>query len=139
VNRPDVEKYEKLAGAATAGPWEVTGEGDWDREVGSALEYVCRGPGDYAGDSCFEEADAALIAASRTAIPELCAYIRHMEAKIELYMGESLKIAVEADAENARLKALLRIGASSAPRRAGEVTSAWGGQRRQGSDSFRRH
>ena len=80
MNRPDVEKYEKLAGAATAGPWEVTGEGDWDREVGSALEYVCRGPGDYAGDSCFEEADAALIAASRTAIPELCAYVHELEA-----------------------------------------------------------
>ncbi len=77
MERPDVEKYEAMAEAATVGPWSMNNVG------GTVWPGHCavRGPigAEYQG-AYLREGDAALIAAARTAIPELCAYIKHLEA-----------------------------------------------------------
>jgi len=75
MQRPDIERYEAMAAAATAtvGPWDVMCRGtdnDWD--VFGPDGGMYRGMFRHKGD-------AELIAASRTAIPELCAYAKHLE------------------------------------------------------------
>jgi len=76
MQRPDIERYEAMAAKATAtvGPWRVMCRGtdnDWD----------VFGPdgGMYRG-MFRHKADAELMATSRTTIPELCAWAKHLEA-----------------------------------------------------------
>jgi predicted RNA-binding Zn-ribbon protein involved in translation (DUF1610 family) len=61
MNRPDIEKYEAMAAEAR----------------GDIVGYLVTGRGPA----------AKFVSEGYTAIPELCAYIRHMEAKIDLYMN----------------------------------------------------
>jgi len=86
MKRPDVEKYEAMAGAATEGPWEWDGwllhspakEDDPDYRPVVVEAYR------YSGD----DPNAELIAASRTAVPELCAYIRELEGMLRARADE---------------------------------------------------
>lgn len=120
MQRPDIDEYEVMVAAATAGPWEEFGGGDWDRQVESAACVICRGPGGYDGDSNLTEPDATLIAASRTAVPELCAYIKYLEGKIDLFCGESLDNIIGACQEIDALKSIIRDWLAECPSMCGQ-------------------
>ena len=99
MRRPDVDKYEAMAAAATVGPWVSPWE-MWPDEPENP-EY----PDDAEPDDCYFAGwngericylmwydgyhlavlrdDAALMAAARTAIPELCAWIKHLEERLK--------------------------------------------------------
>jgi hypothetical protein len=109
VKRPDVEKYEELAEAATEGPWEWDGwllhspakedDPDYRPVVVEAYRYSEGDP------------NAELIAASRTAIPELCAWAKHLEHKV-FEQDVVLRFrAIQIDS----LKALLRDWLAACP------------------------
>jgi len=97
MKRPDVEKYEAMAEAATVGPWGYDGQHD---EITSdnpnAPDYwlivsQCRTAPDEAPVDEFGHQyspDLALMAAARTAVPELCAYIRELEGMLRARADE---------------------------------------------------
>lgn len=86
-----IKELEKLAEKATPGPW-VTGKY-------SVSEYlhvdgpVSRVEGCAGSATFFNDNDAILIAASRTAVPELCKAIKELEQELHRcvhVMGEAL-------------------------------------------------
>jgi hypothetical protein len=93
MKRPDVEKYEAMASKASEGPWstagkQVRGADGWCARQGVA-NCLAPWPSKTKGDPWYRQAraNAEFIAASRTAIPELCAYIRELEAIIRDWRG----------------------------------------------------
>jgi hypothetical protein len=97
MNRPDVEKYEAMVAAATAGPWfgyVLDMLDEWrvsavetpygHKAIGRTIVF-----GDWpASDARVQEqANMELIAASREAIPELCAYVHELETLIRDWRG----------------------------------------------------
>lgn len=85
MSRPNLDAIEARAAAATPGQWANEDEG------GNRTPEPCCGTFLNYGDHCFatgprhlDEADAkrdtAFIAAARTDVPALCAYVRQLEA-----------------------------------------------------------
>jgi Zn-dependent oligopeptidase len=81
VERPDIEAIKVLADSATAGPWE------WGWYQGQLLTMTVGGDmhrivsiEDYVNS---RQEDRALIAAARTAVPQMAAYIEALEAERE--------------------------------------------------------
>lgn len=87
MNRPNIEEIKARADAATPGPWAID-EFNGVIESHSVRDRVNEPSHDweYRAVSCSlpEKAeDAEFIAASRADIPELLAYIAHLEARLE--------------------------------------------------------
>jgi hypothetical protein len=96
MNRPDVEGYEALANGAMEGPWTTVGNHIENKEGWGTPSFYgianCITPGGTFTKKneplrVQARANAAFIAASRTAIPELCAYVKHLEAIIRDWRG----------------------------------------------------
>lgn len=88
VERPDIEAIKALADSATAGDWSVC-ESEPGRsghrmvEVHSSdyLDSICQVGEDWARNV---HDDAAFIAAARTAVPQMAAYIEALEAELRI-------------------------------------------------------
>lgn len=81
MTEEQLAKLERLANAATPGPWE-TNE-DWTHEIhasgrGILIGNVPRGPEPYG-----RAGDAAFIAASRSAVPALVAEVRRLRELLD--------------------------------------------------------
>ena len=90
MQRPDVEKYEAMAEAPI--PVEVEG-----------YDWLPTGPMVYA-----RQYPGQLLEKMRPALSELCAYIKHLERKMEYHFDQSLAISGETQKEIGALKAILR-------------------------------
>lgn len=78
--RPDIEEIEARANAATEGPWEWSSPAWIFTPTISAPggTPILRGAEGYPEPSLL---DVEFIASARTDAPNLCAYIRHLEAE----------------------------------------------------------
>jgi hypothetical protein len=91
---PDLDELDRLAAAATPGPWEVSGSDSGHSQYELLVSVITQSHGDLICDldgltrSHFKEgpgpdddgmADAAFIAASRSALPLLVARVRELE------------------------------------------------------------
>ena len=94
MQRPDIDKYEAMAGKATPGPWVSP----WEMvpKSGNPEDYWFQGPNCtlVCGATCIDghvlyvkREDAALMAASRVGFPELCAYVRALESLIRDWLA----------------------------------------------------
>lgn len=98
----DLDELERLAAAASSGPWRPS---SWkEARFVTKADGVClwdeTGALDGAGEPEMAEADAAFIAASRTAVPELVAEVRRLrrelnQAVLELDMARRDRDRVE--------------------------------------------
>lgn len=90
MKRPDVERYEAMAAGATVGPWitegeRVRGADGWylrlheDARRRDRYPFLAPFPDTTRTWSHDVRANAEFIAASRTAIPELCEWIKYLE------------------------------------------------------------
>ena len=89
--RPDIDHYEKLAGAATEGPWTTCGAQDGKCCCGliwngcGEMTVASVDKDNEAGtwtDEAFQ-ANKAFIASARTAVPELVAWVRELEKVVD--------------------------------------------------------
>ena len=102
MQRPDVEKYEALAGAPI--PVEVEGR-DW----------LPTGPMVYA-----RQYPGQLLEKMRPALSELCAYTKHLERKMEYHFDQSLTISGETRKQIDAIKSLLRDWLAACPETCGQ-------------------
>lgn len=76
VTEQQLAEWERLAGAATAGPWRVT---DYENVMRADGRHIAFDDSD--DGACVRESDAAFIAASREAVPRLVAALREARAE----------------------------------------------------------
>lgn len=91
----DIEELERLAAAATPGPWHRGQGPHWAREVrGSTGRGVA-----WCGSQGYE-ADAAFIAAAGEAVPALCAELRAARERIAELEARAVLLEDVADKVN---------------------------------------
>ena len=81
VREADLAEWERLAAAATPGPWRQDPGG----RAGARFDDVLADGSNIA--EWIEPADAAFIAASRTALPALVAEVRRLREALEQVRG----------------------------------------------------
>ncbi len=110
MDSTELGRIEKLAEAATKGPWEAK-EPAFAPGIGRARVF---GPG-YApkhdGKECIKLADAEFIAAAREAVPALVAAVRERDASLRTYdeqlthyIAQTVKYQAELTALRSRLE-----------------------------------
>ncbi len=87
MNNERLEQLEALANKATEGPWKVT-EVMGHSHVRNAEGKTVVGFTTI-GHNCAKTCEARLIAASRTAIPELIAEVRRLREVLEFYADQN--------------------------------------------------
>jgi hypothetical protein len=117
---PQLDEWEKLANAATSGPWQAMPYSD---STYSSPDRWIKADGANIADEV-PEADAAFIAAAREAIPELIAMVREKDTRADAWKDQALEWEVRAtaaEAEVERLKAKLREEENTRLKQVGEL------------------
>ena len=85
----DLDAIEKLAAEATAGPWQLTFDGNRNvvthSERGWDSQTVC------VIETDMSRGDAAFIAEARAAVPLLCKRVRELEALVAAYEADHVE------------------------------------------------